>query len=97
MTADEFRKNGQLVADWRAVLAMPITRTVFAVADDDAPVRRVIKSDITSTYASVRLGHQAGWAELVTLLTKGLLLSPIEAEQLEQTFEPEPDPEPDPD
>lgn len=93
MRIDEFQKRGDLVAEWRAVLELPITKLVLSVMEDYAPVHRPVKSDITPTFANVRLGHQAGWAEYGKTLSEAILQQPVQTEQLEHTYEPEPDPE----
>lgn len=93
MTIEEFQKNTALVSDWHEVLKMPITKIVLGVMENYAPVNRILKSDITPTFANIRLGHQTGWAEYAKTLTEGLLISPKQIEPLEHTYEPEPDPE----
>lgn len=87
MTIDEFRKNGELVAEWRDVLALPITKIVLAVMEDYAPVHRLVKGDITPTFAHVRLGHQTGWAEYGKTMSEAILIPPKTTDPDEQTFE----------
>lgn len=87
MTIDDFRKNGELVAEWRAVLELPITKTVLAVMEDYAPVHRVVRGDITPTFAHIRLGHQTGYAEYGKTLAETILIPPKTTEPDEQTFE----------
>lgn len=94
MTLDEFQNSGPLVAEWRQTLATPIMQTVLSVLEDYAPVHRLVKSDISPTFANIRLGHQTGWAECVKTLTEGLLIQPLKSEYIEPTFEnPDPDPQ----
>lgn len=92
MTIDEFRKRGDLVAEWRAVLELPITKIVLAVMEKYSPVYRIVKSDITPTFANIRLGHQTGWAEFAQTIRETILQQPPQTEQLEHTYE-DPDPE----
>lgn len=93
MTIEEFQKNGELVSQWRDVLSMPIFKIVLGVLKDDEPVRRAIRTDISPTFAHVRLGHQSGWAEYEQTLTEVLLNPPKSRDHIEPTFEAETEPE----
>lgn len=95
MTIEEFQNDGELVAAWRNVLALPITKIVLELMEQQSRVHLEIRPEITSTYALCRMGHQSGWAEYEVVLTRTLIASPQKPnEHIEQTFEPEPDPEP---
>lgn len=93
MTIEEFRKRGDLAAEWRAVLDMPITKLVLGVMEDYSPVYRLVKSDITPTFANIRLGHQTGWAEYAKTIGETILHQPTKVEQLEHTYENPDEPE----
>lgn len=72
---------------------MPIFQIVLSVLKDDEPVRRAIRTDISPTFAHVRLGHQSGWAEYEQTMTEVLLRPPKNTDHIEPTFEPEKEPE----
>lgn len=95
MTIEEFQNNGELVAAWREVLSLPITKIVLELMEQKSRSYLTIEPNITSTSAKCRFGHQSGWAEYEVIITRNLIASPPKSnEPLEQTFEPEPDPEP---
>ena len=65
-TVQEFQNDPDRVAGLRAALANEYLKEALEILRTKGP--GTIRSDITPTYASIRLGHVAGWSEFAETL-----------------------------
>lgn len=68
MTIAEFRADPEKVADLRKLLSRPIAQEALLILKNNHPATRIVRSDISETFAAVKLGHAAGWSECLTNL-----------------------------
>lgn len=88
MTLEEFQSSGDHVKSWRAVLELPITKTVLEIMQRQNPVNLPTKVEISPHLAHIVQGQQEGYALYHNTLTETLLQQQKAFEHIEQTYEP---------
>lgn len=68
MTPTEFRNDTKRVVMLRSLLETPVMLEALAVLSASSPAMHEIRSDISPTYAAVRIGHVAGYTEFLVSL-----------------------------
>lgn len=92
MTVDEIKANPALMLEWKQILMQPVTQIVLNALIEQGPKGKTITADISSTYAAVRLGHNAGYYEVFDSLRQ-LAAEPPDNTPLEPSYANEPPPE----
>lgn len=90
MTALEFRADSKRVVMLREALQMPIMAEALSVLAEEHPATREIRSDISPTFAAVRLGHAAGFSECIESL-HALAMHPPDNAPVEAEYVREPE------
>lgn len=66
LTIEEFRNDPERVAALRRALEVSALREAMQILGEKGP--GVVLSNISDTFAAVKLGHAAGWTEYHTTL-----------------------------
>ncbi len=85
----KFRSAPDRVAEWRAVLALPITRDVLELMRENGPEFVRAPYGLTDTDIGRRYGDVGGWARFYQTLKEFAEPAPLDAVPLEETYQPE--------
>ncbi len=89
----KFRSSIELVAEWRAVLAMPITQAVLLLMRENGPEFVRAPYGLTEVDIARRYGDVGGYARFYQALQDLAKPAPLDSIPLEETYEPERKPE----